>query len=181
MMGVISFVHFRFANLIPRNSPANASSSTLSRTNTRNNTRTAAPSRTNGTVQASVKTVGIPVRSSCIRSFERSTCQGLTGSDWASQMLFPSSEMDGTAISLSEAAIQANAQYRAVAHPLPAPNTPSSASVSPLPFSSIRTPIAGISRMPSPQFSIYVGFARKCRNSRPSNAPSTLFCLAVFS
>lgn len=54
-------------------------------------------------MQASGTSAGRAVSASCTLSFARSTCQGLTGSDCASQRDFPSSETDGVAMSFIDA------------------------------------------------------------------------------
>ncbi len=100
------------------------------------------------------KIIGMPDRSSCRPALARSTVFGSTGSDCGIQMLFPSSETDGTAMLHSVAIIHNPVHNRIQALPGRATKTSSRRFATYLPLISSNTPAAGISRTPSPQFSI---------------------------
>ena len=97
---------------------------------------------------------GIPVRIRCIAVLARSTALGVTGRDWGIQMLFPSRETDGAAISFMEASRQSIAQSRtATLSGRPDKTSVSTGRIS-RPMTRSSTPLAGMRIIARPQLSI---------------------------
>ena len=115
---------------------------------------TAADAGTTIAPHTSANSIGIPVRISCTAILACSISFGSTGSDCGIQMLFPSRDTEGTAISFMEASIHNAAQTRTAGKSgLPEMASPTASQI-PQPLNSRSTPTAGTRRTPRPQFSI---------------------------
>ena len=153
-MGVISLVHVRFGSLSPSASAASALSSVYSSATTTASAISAAPPGSTITAHSAQNSSGTPVSSSCMSSFARSTCHGVTGSDCASHSCLPSSDTDGAAMSFIDASRHSAALSSTGTISAPAPNTPSSSCASARPLISSAMPATGSITMPRPQLSI---------------------------
>ena len=152
-MGMSSLVHVRFARATPSVSPRHAENAMYASASAKTSGSAAVTGRINA-MQASGTSAGRAVSASCTLSFARSTCQGLTGSDCASQRDFPSSETDGVAMSFIDAMAHTPVQSSTSAQPLCEVKTSFSSDTTVPPFHKSRMPEIGSSRIPRPLLSM---------------------------
>ena len=153
LMGASSFVHVRFARITPSVSPRQAENTVYESAVTKMS-GSAGVSGNTSTMHASGTSAGIAVSASCTLSFARSTCQGVTGSDCASQRFFPSSETEGVAMSFIAAMVHTPVHSSTSTQPPRLPKAICKSGRSSPPLITSATPATGSSRIPSPQLSI---------------------------